>query len=75
MNRAYGSLLRLIAAGLVFLGVIGLAVDAARWMQHRTGGPAPGFWAVALDAGLLTGGMGLFAGGRRLAKHLIDDDE
>jgi len=73
MKRAYRSVFRLVAAALMFLGVVELALEIAEWLRHRHDGTPVGVGPLVIGAALLAVGVILFAASSKLAARLSDE--
>ena len=70
MKRVVRIVIRLIAAGIIVIGVMGLGLELARFKQHR---PDFGVWHCVFDFLSVALGVVLFAASSKLANQMTDD--
>jgi hypothetical protein len=70
MKRAARTLIRLIAAGIIVIGVLSLGLEFARYRQHRADFSG---WRCVFDFLAVTLGAILLAVSSKLADRFTDD--
>jgi hypothetical protein len=70
MQRAVRSIIRLIAAGVIAIGILGLALEYAR---HRKGSADFSAWHCLRDSLAVALGAVLYAASSKLARRLAED--
>lgn len=72
LQKAVRSLIRLVAAGLVIIGVM---LGGLQLLNHRASGGEINSIQITFQAFLFLAGVGLFAGSAKLATRLIDEPD
>jgi hypothetical protein len=75
MKRAIRSLLRLIAAALMLLGLVEAGLEFAEFKRHQREGTDIGFGALVIGLILLVAGAVLLSASSRLAEKIGRDFE
>ncbi len=72
MQRAFRTIIRLVAAGFVVFGGMQISLE---FIRHRVKNSETSLWQYVIGAALVVLGITLFAASSRIAAQLADDSD